>query len=242
VEEGQIMEDIVAEDTKPITKLPRYIPLRKGKAKITKDPDSEKFTISTPLLPEHVPFEGPRHARIPLLKMEDWDLEDRTNFPNLVIDNFMKHVHYEETGVTVLEMEEWVCDVEQSRFLNLLWVPHYHRTPINTICVCQLLTLVNDGFLWLGGPIPITDMLIHGITHLPHEGLNPAKEFGGKTREKELFERMKKDSELVKKPCGYSISFISDPAVQLAAQILVGKVMRKCHADEVLVPVMSLAA
>jgi len=45
--------------------------------------------------------------------------------------------------------------------------------------------------LWLGGHIPITDMLIHRITHLPHEALNPTKEFGGKTGEKELVERMK---------------------------------------------------
>lgn len=83
--------------------------------------------------------------------------------------------------------------------LNLLWVPHYHRTPINTTCIRQLLTLVHDGCLWLGGPIPITNMLIHRITHLPHDGLNPAKEFGRKTWEKELAEWIKKDYELVKK-------------------------------------------
>lgn len=42
------------------------------------------------------------------------------------------------------------------------------------------------------------DMIIHRITHLPHEGLKLAKEFGGKTREKDLVERMKKEFELVK--------------------------------------------
>ena len=42
-------------------------------------------------------------------------------------------------------------------------------------------------------------MLIHRIIHLPYDGLNPAKEFGGKTREKDLAERMKKEFNLGKK-------------------------------------------
>lgn len=56
----------------------------------------------------------------------------------------------------------------------------------------QLLTLVHDGCLWLGGLIPITDMLIHRVTHQPYEELNVAKEFGKKTGGKDLAERMKK--------------------------------------------------
>ena len=132
--------------------------------------------------------------------------------------------------------------VENVGLLNLLWVPHYHRTPINTICVSQLLTLVHDGFLWLGRPIPITNMLIHRITHLTYEGLNSAKEFGGKTGEKELAKIMKKYYELVKNSRRYSILSISDPTVQFSTKILAIKVMRKCHADEVSEPVVPLAA
>jgi len=58
-------------------------------------------------------------------------------------------------------------------------------------------------------------MLTHRITHLPYEGLNPTKDFGQKTREKELAERMRKDYKLVKKSHGYSILYISNPIVQL---------------------------
>lgn len=52
VEEGQGTEDIDAEGVDPIMKLPDYIPLLKGKEKVTKDPDSKTFSISTPLLPK----------------------------------------------------------------------------------------------------------------------------------------------------------------------------------------------
>jgi len=131
--------------------------------------------------------------------MENWDLANRANFPDLVMDKYKRRIYYVESGVTMLEIEEWVCGVKHSGLLNLLWVTHYHRTPINTICVCQLLILVHDGFLWLGGPIPITDMLIHKITHLPYKGANPAKDFGGNNGEKDLAERMKRDYGLLKK-------------------------------------------
>jgi len=83
-------------------------------------------------------------------------------------------------------------------------------------------------------------MLIHRITHLPHEGLNSAKEFGGKTGEKELVEHMKKYYELVKKARGYSILSINNPTIQLATQILAGNVMRKSCIEEVSTPIVSL--
>lgn len=66
-EEGA--EDIDTEGVDPISKLPDYIPLHKGKVNITKDPDAEKFLINTPL--ESVIFEYPYLAQIPHLKLED---------------------------------------------------------------------------------------------------------------------------------------------------------------------------
>ena len=137
---------------------------------------------------------------------------------------------------------EWIREANKSGLLNLLWVPHYHRSKINTTCIWKLLTLVHNGCLWIGMPIPITHILIHRITHLPHEGLNPAKEFGRKTSERELAEQMKKKIELIKKPHGYSITSINNPAVKIATKILARKVMRKCRANEVPAPVVTIVA
>jgi len=50
-EEGA--KDIDDEGVKCITKFPKYIPPCKGKEKVTKDPDSEKFFIHMPLLPKN---------------------------------------------------------------------------------------------------------------------------------------------------------------------------------------------
>ena len=57
-----------------------------------------------------------------------------------------------------------------------------------------------------------------------------------------LTEAMKKKFKLEKKKRGYAISSINNRAVKVATQILVGKVMRKCRADEVTMLVVALAA
>jgi len=51
------IEEIDANEVMLITWLLPYIPLRKSTAKLTKDPNSVKFMVSTPLLLENIPFE-----------------------------------------------------------------------------------------------------------------------------------------------------------------------------------------
>lgn len=71
-----------------------------------------------PLLPVQVPFEGLRLAWIPLLKMENWDLEDHEKFPHLTTMNYMKHVYYPDSCVIRLEMVEWLHGMENYNLLN----------------------------------------------------------------------------------------------------------------------------
>ena len=54
-------------------------------------------------------------------------------------------------------------------------------------------------------------------------------------------DQMKSNFKLVKRSRGYAISSTSNEAVQFAAQILVGKIIRKFRIDEVLAPVVFLA-
>lgn len=71
---GVDVEEVEARGANPITWLPEYVPLRKGKAKVLKYIDERKTPLQTPLLPDEIVFEGPRLAQVPLLKLEDWDL------------------------------------------------------------------------------------------------------------------------------------------------------------------------
>ena len=85
-------------------------------------------------------------------------------------------------------------------------------------------------------------MLIHNITQLPHSRKNLAKAFGGKADECNLIERMKDKFKHVRKPCRYSISSITNPAVKVVAEILAGKIMKKCRTDKVPTLIVSLAS
>jgi len=103
-----------------ISKLLDYIPPCKGKTKVTKDLDSDNFVISMPLLPEQVLFEGLCVVWIPMLKMEDWDLEEYEWFHHLTTENYMKIVYYPDSGVSELEMVELIHKVDNSGLLHLL--------------------------------------------------------------------------------------------------------------------------
>lgn len=53
------VEEVEVEGSKPITKLPKYVPSHKGKNKVLKDIDESKVALHTPLLPNKIVFEGP---------------------------------------------------------------------------------------------------------------------------------------------------------------------------------------
>lgn len=169
-------------------------------------------------------------------------MADHEKFPHLAIEQLMHHTIDTTIGMTALVLRKWLRGVDKAGLLNLLWVLHYNLTPITVLVIKQLLCLVHDGCLLLEEPIPITDRLIHRITRLPYTRENPTMIFGGKGGEQVLAEAMKEKFKLVKKPRGYAIFNICDPAVKVAMQILARKVTRKCHTDEVLAPVVALAS
>jgi len=144
-------------------------------------------------------------------------------------------------GMTALDPWKWLIGVEKEGLLNLLWVSHYNCTPMTMLVIKQLLCLMHDGCLWLEEPIPITDMLIHHITHLPYTSKNPSVIFCGKGRELALVESMKEKFKMMKKWRGYAISSICNPTMKVATQILSWKVMRKCCVDEVPASIIALA-
>lgn len=97
---------------------------------------------------------------------------------------------------------------------------------------------MHDDFNWLGMRVLIDEMLIRIIRTLTYQGKDPTDEFVGKNEDKEM---MKEKFRLVNKSHKYEIKSIKDHGAHFIAHILVGKIMRKCRANEVLVVVVSLA-
>jgi len=131
--------------------------------------------------------------------------------------------------------------VDKEGLLNLLSVPHYHRTLVTIFVIRKLLRLTSDGCLWLEETIPITDHLIHRITRLTCKGEDLANISKGKIDDLAIAEAMKKSFKLEKKTRGYAISSINNIVVKVATHILARKVMQKCYANEVPTPVVALS-
>jgi len=132
---------------------------------------------------------------------------------DLTLNKYLKKVYYEDSDVIHLESMRWVARIRDVGLLNMLWVSYFNHTNLNTIFVHQQLTLVCDWCLWLGEPIPITDMLIYHIMLLPSQRVDPMEAFVGNSQEKKLVDQMKRKFGLVKKSGGYSIHSISNGVV-----------------------------
>lgn len=79
--------------------------------------------------------------------------------------------------------------------------------------------------------------MIHHITRLSHKGGDPTDISKGKSDDLAIAKAMKRKHKLEKKKKGYATSSINDKVVKVMTQILAGKVMCKCHVDEVPMPV-----
>lgn len=233
--------EVETQGTDPLTKVPTYVPLQKGKSKVPKDINERNSSQQTPILPDDIIFKGVHLGRVPVLKFEDCNLVDHKKFPHLETTQLMHQKKDAPTRITKFEPRKWLRGVEREGLLNLLWVPHYHHSPVTIFVIRQLLCLVHDGCLWLEKPIPIMDHLIYRITQLPCKGEDPANISKGKSDDLAIAEAMKKKFKLEKKKRGYAISNINNPVIKVTMQILVGKVIRKCYTDEVPTLVVALA-
>lgn len=83
--------------------ISHYMPPRKPNAKPIKEPKDGKLDVFTVLLHEEVLFEGEVLGRIPQLKMEYLDFNDRIKYPQFEPSRYLKQVRYPNSGVTRLE-------------------------------------------------------------------------------------------------------------------------------------------
>ncbi len=85
------------------------------------------------------------------------------------------------------------------------------------------------------------DHLIHRITRLSCKGEDPVDLSERKSSDLAIMEAMKKKYKYEKKKRGYVISNINKKAVRVRSRESAGKVMRKCHTNEVSTSVVALA-
>ncbi|CAA3018923.1 Hypothetical predicted protein [Olea europaea subsp. europaea] len=105
---GVKVEEVEARGADPIMRFPEHVPTCKPMSKVPKDIDESKTPLQTPLLLEEIVFDDPHLARVPILKLEDWDLVDHEKFLHLVTEELMHHIIDTNTRMTTLEPWRWL--------------------------------------------------------------------------------------------------------------------------------------
>ena len=133
------VEEVETQGVDPITRLLEYVPLCEPKTKVSRDINESKTPLQTPLLLAKIVFDRLCLARVPLLKLEDWDLADNEKFPHLATKQLMHCIIDTNSAMTALELWRWLRGVDKAGLLNLIWVPHYNRTLVTVFFIKQLL-------------------------------------------------------------------------------------------------------
>ena len=107
-EEAQKVQMEIDGTTFPSPLTP-YIPLRKMKAKPVKELKDMKYGTFTPLFLESVRFTRETLGQILQLKFAYYNFNDRNKYPQFARKKYLKKVHYPESGVTRLELQQWVA-------------------------------------------------------------------------------------------------------------------------------------
>jgi hypothetical protein len=138
--------------------------------------------------------------------------------------------------------QPWIKEIARSTILNFMNIPHFGRHQEVNTCVKLLLSCYHGGYLWIYRCVTMDPTLMHLITGLSMQGLDPHQFYLGKTSDHSLVQLLKESYEDVEKgKRGYKVASIQDGAVRLDCQLIVGKIVRNNRPTQVTGFVVDLA-
>jgi hypothetical protein len=175
------------------------------------------------------------------LQYSDHDVADVDNFPEFAKQFYLDSVGKGPFGDRILQPKQWATKLANKKILNLLDIPHFVRGHDVNNYVKKLMAVTHGGYIWVEDLVSIDIEIIAYIIGLPSWGENPTQYLDDKTKEKELVEEMKKTYGTEIRSHIIIIKHISDASTRLATKIMVCKLLRKCHKEEVPVRVIVAA-
>jgi hypothetical protein len=130
--------------------------------------------------------------------------------------------------------QQWMMNLMQSTFLNVIKIPHFGRHQEVNDCVKLLLASYHGGYLWLDHRITIDIELINKITRLSMKSPDPHEYYTRKTTYRALVKKIKEAYGDVEKGArGYKVASIESGAVRLACKLIAGKLVHKNRPTQV---------
>ena len=218
--------------------FPTYVCLLRHEAPKIQLSVKAKYLVLLPPMFEDVEEEGSLLGYINDLKYQDYNLLDQIKFPQFQVDQYMSMTVSPMTKVEALTPQAWIASLQSLGLLNLLQIPHFRCSNVINVVVKVLLSCVHGRHLWLDCRVDLMIDLIHRITDLRKNGVAPMTHFVGKDQDRKLIKKYN----LTRGGWAYDAVQIEDKVLQFTIQLSVGQVLRKCRSNQVLRPVIELAA
>jgi hypothetical protein len=146
-------------------------------------PRDFECTLVTVYLPKGIQIGKPQSDKIMTLKINEFNLGDSKNFEMLYPHRYMTSKKEKKSKII---LQPWTMDPPQSTILNVIKIPHFGRHQEVNACIKLLLSSVHGSYLWLDRRITFNPVLIHRITRLSMQGLEPHDLYPGKFADRTL--------------------------------------------------------
>jgi hypothetical protein len=156
--------------------LPNCIPPLAGMVSHDSVPRYFEYTLIIVYLSKGIHTVGPHLGQILMLKISDFNLGDRKNYGMLAPHKYLKKMIGRKPKIFP---HLWTMDIARSTILNVMKIPHFGRHQEVNVCIKLLLSCFHGGYLWLDRRIIVDPTLIHWITGLIMEGLDPQDVYPG---------------------------------------------------------------
>jgi hypothetical protein len=150
-------------------------PSKKDRLQIPRSPRNKPtIEIILPCIPDGVQVGPELLCHIRKFKYLDHDIADEDKFLELAKRVYMETVGTSLFGEPLDRPLQWETELEKTRILGLVDLPHFGRGQHRTKCIKKLLAVTYDGDIWLDKLVSIDVELITNITGLPTWGMDPA--------------------------------------------------------------------
>jgi hypothetical protein len=135
------------------------------------------YTLITTYLPKGIRAVGLQLGQIMTLNISEFNLGDRKNYGMLAPHKYLKKTTWKKSKIIP---EMWTMDISRSTILNVMKIPHFDRHQEINACVKLLMLCYHGSYLWLDRCITVDLVLIHRITGLSMQGIDPLEFYPGK--------------------------------------------------------------
>jgi hypothetical protein len=160
-----------------------YIPPLASVVSCDSVPRDFDYTVITTYLSKGIRTVRLQLERIPTLNISDYNLGDHKRYGMLAPHKYLTKTKRKNLKIIP---QPWTMDIARSTMLNVMNTPHFGRHWEVNVCIKILLSCFHDGYLWLDTHITVDPVLIHRITKLSMQGLDPQEFYPEKAVDRSL--------------------------------------------------------